>query len=215
MTPLEISDRLVAQRVVPVLRLASSADTERAVDCLADAGFRVVEITLTVPGGVPLINRLIPRLGPSFVVGAGTVLDLDAARACIDAGARFLVSPCIVPGLARLAHEAGRAALIGGFTPGEILAAHREGADIVKVFPASTGGPEHLRGIHAVFPDILLCPTGGVGLQNLDAYFAAGASLVGVGNNIVDQQALGSGDAARVVAHARRFLARESGIAAA
>jgi len=215
MTPLEISDRLVAQRVVPVLRLGSSADTERAVDCLADAGFRVVEITLTVPGAVPLITRLIQRLGPSFVVGAGTVLDFDAARACIDAGARFLVSPCIVPGLARLAHDAGRAALIGGFTPGEILAAHREGADIVKVFPASTGGPEHLRGIHAVFPDILLCPTGGVGLQNLDAYFAAGASLVGVGNNIVDQQALAGGDAARVIAHARRFLARESGIAAA
>jgi 2-dehydro-3-deoxyphosphogluconate aldolase/(4S)-4-hydroxy-2-oxoglutarate aldolase len=214
-TPIEISDRLVAQRVVPVLRLGSSADTERAVDCLADAGFRVVEITLTVPGAVPLINRLSQRLGPSFVVGAGTVLDFDAARACIDAGARFLVSPCIVPGLARLAHETGRAALIGGFTPGEILAAHREGADIVKVFPASTGGPEHLRAIHAVFPDILLCPTGGVGLQNLDAYFAAGASLVGVGNNIVDQQALAAGDSARVIAHARRFLAREDGIAAA
>jgi 2-dehydro-3-deoxyphosphogluconate aldolase/(4S)-4-hydroxy-2-oxoglutarate aldolase len=214
-TPIEISDRLVAQRVVPVLRLGSSADTERAVDCLADAGFRVVEITLTVPGAVPLINRLSQRLGPSFVVGAGTVLDFDAARACIDAGARFLVSPCIVPGLARLAHETGRAALIGGFTPGEILAAHREGADIVKVFPASTGGPEHLRAIHAVFPDILLCPTGGVGLQNLDAYFAAGASLVGVGNNIVDQQALAAGDAARVVAHARRFLALEGGITAA
>jgi 2-dehydro-3-deoxyphosphogluconate aldolase/(4S)-4-hydroxy-2-oxoglutarate aldolase len=214
-TPIEISDRLVAQRVVPVLRLGSSADTERAVDCLADAGFRVVEITLTVPGAVPLINRLIQRLGPSFVVGAGTVLDFDAARACIDAGARFLVSPCIVPGLARLAHEAGRAALIGGFTPGEILAAHREGADIVKVFPASTGGPEHVRAVHAVFPDILLCPTGGVGLQNRDAYFAAGASLVGVGNSIVDQQALASRDSARVIAHARRFLAHEDGITAA
>jgi 2-dehydro-3-deoxyphosphogluconate aldolase/(4S)-4-hydroxy-2-oxoglutarate aldolase len=215
MTPIEISDRLVAQRVVPVLRLGSDADTERAVDCLADAGFRVVEITLTVPGAVPLIRRLIQRLGPAFVVGAGTVLDFDAARACIDAGARFLVSPCVVPGLARLAHDAGRAALIGGFTPGEILAAHREGADIVKVFPASTGGPEHLRAVHAVFPDIRLCPTGGVGLQNLDAYFAAGASAVGVGNNIVDQRALAAGDAARVSAHARRFLSREDGIAAA
>jgi 2-dehydro-3-deoxyphosphogluconate aldolase/(4S)-4-hydroxy-2-oxoglutarate aldolase len=214
-TPTETSDRLVAQRVVPVLRLGSDVDTERAVDCLADAGFRVVEITLTVPAAVPLIDRVARRLGPSFVVGAGTVLDLDAARACIAAGARFLVSPCIVPGLARLAHEAGRAALIGGFTPGEILAAHREGADIVKVFPASTGGPEHLRAIHAVFPDILLCPTGGVGLQNLDGYFAAGASLVGVGNNIVDQQALAAGDAARVIAHARRFLQPGAAVGAA
>lgn len=215
MTPLEIRDRLVAQRVVPVLRLGSSADTERAVDCLAGAGFRVVEITLTIPGAVPLIERLVRDLGPALTVGAGTVLDLDVGRACIEAGARFLVSPCLVPGLARLAHEAGRAALIGGFTPGEILAAHREGADIVKVFPAATGGPEHVRAVHAVFPAIPLCPTGGVGLQNLEAYFAAGASLVGVGNNIVDQQALAAGDAARVVAHARRFLARDDGIAAA
>ncbi len=213
MTPAEIRDRLVAQRVVPVLRLASSGDTERAVDCLAEAGFHTFEITLTTPGAVALIERLAGRGG--WLVGAGTVLDADAARACLDAGAQFLVSPCLVPGMARLAHAAGRAALIGGFTPGEILAAHREGADIVKVFPASTGGPEHLRAVHAVFPDIALCPTGGVGLQNLDAYFAAGASLVGVGNNIVDAQALAAGDTARVIAHARRFLAREGGVAAA
>lgn len=204
MVPAEIRDRLVAQRVVPVLRLAAAADTERAVDCLAQAGFRVFEITLTTPGAVGLIGRLAAQ--EEWLVGAGTVLDLAAAQACLDAGARFLVSPCVVPGMARLAHEADRAALIGGFTPGEILAAHREGADIVKVFPASTGGPEHVRAIHAVFPEILLCPTGGVGLQNLEAYFAAGAKLVGVGNNIIDQRALAAGDTARVVAHARRFL---------
>jgi 2-dehydro-3-deoxyphosphogluconate aldolase/(4S)-4-hydroxy-2-oxoglutarate aldolase len=134
------------------------------------------------------------------------VLDLDTAQRCIAAGAQFLVSPCLVPGMAKLAHDAGRPALIGGFTPGEILAAHREGADIVKVFPASTGGAEHLRAIHAVFPDIPLCPTGGVSLENMRAYFEAGAVVVGVGNNIVDQKALAAGDRARVVAHAMRFL---------
>jgi 2-dehydro-3-deoxyphosphogluconate aldolase/(4S)-4-hydroxy-2-oxoglutarate aldolase len=105
-----------------------------------------------------------------------------------------------------LAHAAGCAALIGGFTPGEILAAHREGADIVKLFPASTGGPEHLRAIHAVFPDIPLCPTGGVSLENMQAYFDAGAVIVGIGNNILDQKALAAGARARVIAHARRFL---------
>jgi 2-dehydro-3-deoxyphosphogluconate aldolase/(4S)-4-hydroxy-2-oxoglutarate aldolase len=97
--------------------------------------------------------------------------------------------------------------LIGGFSPGEILAAHREGADIVKVFPASSGGPEHLRAVRAVFPDVLLCPTGGVSLQNLRAYFDAGAALVGVGNNIVDLPALQAGERARAVAHAKAFLA--------
>jgi 2-dehydro-3-deoxyphosphogluconate aldolase/(4S)-4-hydroxy-2-oxoglutarate aldolase len=134
------------------------------------------------------------------------VLDLDAARRCIEAGARFVVSPCIVPGMAAMAHAAGCAALQGGFTPGEILAAYREGADIVKVFPASSGGPEHLRALHAVFPEVSLCPTGGVSLQNLEAYFAAGAALVGVGNNIVDQAALATGDEAGAIAHARKFL---------
>ena len=120
-----------------------------------------------------------------------------------------------MPSVARIAHDADRAALIGGFSPGEILAAHREGADVVKVFPAATGGPEHLRAVHAVFPDILLCPTGGVSLQNLDAWFAAGAAIVGVGNNIVDQRALAAGDTARVIAHARRFLEPGAAVSAA
>ncbi len=190
---------LIAQRVIPVLRLASAELTERAIDWLREAGFGTVEVTMTTPEAVRLIRK--------FKAGAGTVLDLDTARRCIDAGAPFLVSPCLVPGLAKLAHDAGRVALIGGFTPGEVLAAHREGADIVKLFPASTGGPEHLKAIHAVFPDIPLCPTGGVSLDNMNAYFAAGAALVGVGNNMVDQKALASGDRAAVVAHAKRFLA--------
>jgi 2-dehydro-3-deoxyphosphogluconate aldolase / (4S)-4-hydroxy-2-oxoglutarate aldolase len=196
----DLRQRLIAQRVIPVLRLASAELTESAVLLLREAGFAAIEITMTTPGALELIKKT-----PN--VGAGTVLDLDTAQRCIDAGARFLVSPCLVPGMAKLAHAAGRAALIGGFTPGEILTAHREGADIVKVFPASTGGPEHLRAIHAVFPDIPLCPTGGVSLSNFKDYLAAGAVLVGVGNNIVEQKALAAGDRAAVIAHARRFLA--------
>lgn len=206
MTPREVCSHLVGQRVIPVLRLGSAAQTERAVGCLREAGFTTFEITLTTPGAVELIAVLRARYGAGAVVGAGTVLELDAARRCLDAGAEFLVSPCIVPGLAALAHQAGRAALIGGFTPTEVLAAHREGADIVKVFPASIGGPAHLGALHAVFPHVLLCPTGGVGLDNIKGYLAAGAALVGVGNNIVDAQALAAGDLERVVAHARRFL---------
>jgi 2-dehydro-3-deoxyphosphogluconate aldolase/(4S)-4-hydroxy-2-oxoglutarate aldolase len=134
------------------------------------------------------------------------VLDLDAGRRCLDAGAQFLVSPCLVAGLAALAHAAGRPALIGAFTPGEVFAAHREGADIVKVFPASTGGPAYLGSLHAVFPQVRLCPTGGVSAANAADYFTAGAALVGVGNNIVDSGALARNDRAAVIAHAKRFL---------
>lgn len=198
----ETRDRLIAQRVVPVLRLPSAELTERAVECLVLAGFQSVEITMTTPGAVALVAKLSKRL----LVGAGTVLDLDTSARCLAAGARFLVSPCIVPGLADAAHAAGCAALIGGYTPGEVLAAHREGADIVKVFPASSGGPAHLRALHAVFPEILLCPTGGVSLETLPAWFAAGAALVGVGNDIIDSEALAAGDTARAIARARRFL---------
>ena len=194
----DLRQELIAQRVIPVLRLANAELTERAVDYLAEAGFRIFEITMTTPDALRLIKK--------FKAGAGTVLDLDTARRCLDAGAPFLVSPCLVPGMAKLAHDARRLALIGGFTPGEIFAAHREGADIVKVFPASAAGPAHVRALRAVFPAIPLCPTGGISLKNLNDYFAAGAAVVGVGNDIVDAEALAAGDRERVVAHARRFL---------
>lgn len=205
-----IRDRLIAQRVVPVLRLASAELTERAVGCLAEAGFTTFEITMTTPGAIDLIRKLARTLGPDILVGAGTLLDTDTAQRCIDAGARFLVSPCLVPGLARTAHAGGCAAMVGAFTPTEILAAHRDGADIVKVFPASIGGPEYLRSVHAVFPDILLCPSGGVSPQNASAFLAAGAALVCAGSNIIDHAALAAENRTAVIAHARRFLHPDS-----
>jgi 2-dehydro-3-deoxyphosphogluconate aldolase/(4S)-4-hydroxy-2-oxoglutarate aldolase len=201
-----VADRLAAMRVVPVLRLPSRERAASAIDCLIEAGYGTVEVTLTTPDAVALIGTLRSQAPESFVVGAGTVLDLDSARACLDAGADYLVSPALVPGLAALAHSAGRAALIGGFTPGEVLAAWRDGADVVKVFPASTGGPSHLAAIHAIYPEIPLCPTGGVSTANLRDYLKAGARFVGVGNNVIDQAALASGDRAQVIRHARTFL---------
>jgi 2-dehydro-3-deoxyphosphogluconate aldolase/(4S)-4-hydroxy-2-oxoglutarate aldolase len=198
--------RLFAQRVIPVLRLASADETRFAVDCLVEAGFACIELTLTTPGAVELIAELRARMGAEASIGAGTVLDLASAERCIAAGADFLVSPCTVAGMAARAHAAGRIALIGGYTPGEVLAASREGADIVKVFPASSGGPAHVAAIHTVFPAIVLCPTGGVSVANMKDYFAAGAALVGVGNNIIDASALRAGERARVVDHARKYL---------
>jgi 2-dehydro-3-deoxyphosphogluconate aldolase / (4S)-4-hydroxy-2-oxoglutarate aldolase len=201
-----IANRLAGFRVIPVLRLATRAAATAAIECLVEAGFRTVELTLTTPDAVALIAEVRKRMDDSFLVGAGTVMDLDMARRCLDAGADYLVSPCLVPGLARAAGEAQRAALIGGFTPGEVLAAWREGAQIVKVFPASSGGPSHLQAIHAVCPHIPLCPTGGVSSANMLDYFKSGAVVVGVGNNIIDQNALASGDRAQVIRHARGIL---------
>ena len=206
-----VCEALRASRVIPVLRLATREAAEVAIDCLIEAGYRTVELTLTMPGAIGLITELKRRALPDFLVGAGTVLDLDSARACLDAGADYLVSPCLVTGMPALADARGAAALLGGFTPTEILAAWREGAQIVKLFPAASGGPAHLAAVHAVYPQIPLCPTGGVSAANMLDYYNAGAVLVGVGNNVIDQKALGAGDRAQVIRHARSFLELAAG----
>ena len=201
-----IRNRLLAARVIPVLRIDSVERAQTVIDSLQDAGFMTVEIALTTPGAVQLIAELRSRAASSFLVGAGTVLDGKQARRCIDAGADYLVSPCAPPGIAALAHEAGRAVLLGAFTPSEVQAALRERSDIVKLFPASSGGPSHLAALRAVFPDVVFCPTGGVNADNMAAYFRAGAAVVGIGNSIIDFEALSANDGPRMVAHAKRYL---------
>ena len=134
----KLTQRLSQLAVIPVLRLATRTAAEQAIDCLLEADFKTVELTLTTPDAIALLRDLRRRTGDEFLVGAGTVLDLETAQRCLDAGADYLVSPCLVTGMAQLAHAAGRAALIGGFTPGEVLAAWREGAHVVKVFPAAS-----------------------------------------------------------------------------
>lgn len=201
-----ICGALLGQRVIPVLRFDSGDQARFAVECLLDAGFGTVEITLTTPGAVELIAEFRARLQAQFLVGAGTVLDHEQARRCLDAGADYLVTPCVVPGVAALAHAAGRAALIGALTPSEVRSAVAEGSDIVKLFPASTVGPAHLAAIRAVFPRVKLCPTGGVNLENMPDYLRAGADLVGVGNSIIDKAALRDRDRVGAAASAKRYL---------
>ena len=212
MSETAVRDALQAMRVIPVLRLGTREAAATAVDCLIEAGFHTVELTLTTPDAIGLIAELKKRSGEGFLVGAGTVLDLDRAQECLDAGADYLVSPCLMPGMAELARLRGAAVLMGAFTPTEVLAAWRDGAQIVKIFPASSGGPSHLSALHAVYPEIPLCPTGSVSVANMLDYFKAGACAVGVGNNIIDQTALAAGNRPQVIRHARSFLelAREA-----
>lgn len=201
-----IRARLITARVVPVLRFENSVQARFAIDCLLEAAFSTVEITLTTPDAIHLISELRSRVPASFMIGAGTVLTPEQADACIAAGADYLVSPCVADGVARRAHHAGCAALLGAFTPTEVLDAIGQGSDIVKLFPAATGGPSHLSALRAVFPDVVFCPTGGVNAENMNAYFEAGAKMVGVGNSIIDRQAMNDNDHARAVAHARHYL---------
>ncbi len=205
MTRDEIVARLPAQRVLPVLRLSGAQETLDAVGCLHEAGFRVFEITMTTPGAEALVGRIV-RERPDSLVGAGTVVDVPSADACLAQGAAFLVTPYPVRGVAARCRAMQRAALIGAFTPAEVAVALEEGADFVKVFPASTGGPAHVAALKSIFPDIRLCPTGGIDHERIAAYLKAGAAMVGAGSRLVDRDALARADRDAVVANARRYL---------
>jgi 2-dehydro-3-deoxyphosphogluconate aldolase / (4S)-4-hydroxy-2-oxoglutarate aldolase len=173
--------RLVDTGVVAIVRAPAMARVTAAVETLVRAGITCVELTLTMPDAVAGIESLRKEFGDDASVGAGTVLTADQARACIDAGAAFLVAPSTVPEVVRVAVAAGVPCLPGALTPSEILEAWESGASAVKLFPASVGGARYLRDIRAPLPDIAIVPTGGVGIDDVEDYIAAGAVAVGLG----------------------------------
>ncbi len=163
---------------------------------------------MTVPNAIDAIRAVAQRFAGKILVGAGTVTDADTARRAIDAGAVFIVTPCLVPEVIDAARRADVAVLAGALTPGEVLAAFRAGGDMVKVFPVqSVGGAAYLRALRAPFPDIPLVPTGGVTLENTAEMFEAGAVAVGVGTELISKDALARRDYAAIGALARQFLA--------
>jgi 2-dehydro-3-deoxyphosphogluconate aldolase / (4S)-4-hydroxy-2-oxoglutarate aldolase len=205
MSKTSLIETLRAARVVPVVRTSSAAHAETAVSWLRQAGLRIFEITLTIPGAVDLIARL--AKDPDILIGAGTVPDAAAARACLDAGARFLVAPWVDPSLAEPCRAAGATLMLGALTPTEVRAALAAGADVVKVFPASSaGGPAHIRALASVLPQVAFCPTGGVEPGNVAAYLGAGAAFVGMGGALVDEKRIAAGDRDAIQGVARTVL---------
>jgi len=203
-----VIEQIRAIGIIPVVRAQSAGEALTAVDAICAGGIPILEITMTVPGAVTIINELTKRLGDDAVIGAGTVLDAETARKCIDAGARFIVSPSLdVPTI-----EACRTLRVpvfpGAMTPTEVVTAWKAGADAVKVFPANAvGGAAYLKSLKAPLPQIELVPTGGVSLKNIAEYIAAGALAVGVGADLVDLAAVRNGDAASITAKAREYVA--------
>ena len=192
-------------RVIPVVRTSTAARAATAVAWLQEAGMRVFEITMTVPEAPALIRAL--AADPELLVGAGTVPDAEAARACLDAGAKFIVAPWVDPALRSPCDDYGACLMLGAMTPTEIRAALAAGADVVKVFPASSaGGPAHVKSVRAVFPDTAFCPTGGVDARNMQDYLDAGAAFVGIGGRLVDERLIAAGNRAAVQAAAREAL---------
>ena len=207
-----VSGRIQALGIVAVIRMKDAARLRAVVDALADGGVRAIEVTMTVPDAVALIARLAPALPDDILLGAGTVTDAATARAVIDAGARFVVSPVFRRDVVSACHDRGVAAAPGCFTPTEILDAHEAGADIVKVFPATALGPQFIKDVRAPLPQLRLMPTGGVTLDNAGEWIRAGAAAVGVGSALVETRAIDEGRLDVIAANARRIVA---GVAAA
>jgi 2-dehydro-3-deoxyphosphogluconate aldolase/(4S)-4-hydroxy-2-oxoglutarate aldolase len=193
-------EALTAARVVPVLRYNDVNAAAYAAEVAIAAGCTTLELTWTIPGVIDLVKALRDKHGDRLLLGLGTVLDESQARDALLAGVDFLVSPGLVPEMLPLARAASALCLPGAFTPSEIIQARRAGADIVKIFPAATGGPSHLAALKSVFPDTVFCPTGGITEQNMGDYFKAGASLVGIGSNLYDKAAFAARDTAALVA---------------
>jgi 2-dehydro-3-deoxyphosphogluconate aldolase/(4S)-4-hydroxy-2-oxoglutarate aldolase len=201
----EVVSALAATGIVAVVRSESSENLVRLAQSLADGGVRLVEITMTVPSALHVIERAVHELGSDVVIGAGTVLDGTAARMAIAAGAGFVVGPCLCVEMIEVAHLYGVAAVPGCLSPTEIAQAWRAGADVVKLFPGRVATPGYFRDMRGPFPQVRLMPTGNVDLDTAAEYIRAGAVAVGVGRALVDPTALQSGDWDTISETARRF----------
>jgi 2-dehydro-3-deoxyphosphogluconate aldolase/(4S)-4-hydroxy-2-oxoglutarate aldolase len=207
MTKEEIRQRILDIGVVPVVRASSAKLAIAAVDAICAGGIAVIEMTMTVPGAIDVIRQLSASLGSKAVIGAGTVLDADTGKRCLDAGAQFIVSPAIDPATMELARREDKVIMPGALTPNEVIDAWKKGADFVKVFPCgAVGGPQYIKSLKAPLPQIQLVPTGGVTLANAAAFIRAGASAVGVGADLVSEKALVAGDAESITRTARLFF---------
>jgi 2-dehydro-3-deoxyphosphogluconate aldolase/(4S)-4-hydroxy-2-oxoglutarate aldolase len=203
----EIVSRILETGVIPVIRAGSSEIAMRAIDAIMAGGISVLEITMTVPGAIRVIEEAVARFGEEAIVGAGTVLDAETARACILAGAQFIVSPALDLETISCCHGYGILVMPGAMTPSEVVTAWKAGADFVKVFPANAvGGPSYIKALKAPLPQIALVPTGGVSLGNAGDFIKAGAAALGVGSDLVDTKALRAGDANIITERARQFV---------
>lgn len=206
MTKEEIRSRILEVGIVPVIRASSAAEGRFAAEAVLHGGIPIVEITMTVPGAVQVIAEIARDL-PEMLVGAGTVLDADMARRCLDAGATFLVSPGLDLGTVKLALREGIVMMAGALTPTEIMTAWREGSDFVKVFPcAQVGGPAYIKALKGPLPQVPLVPTGGVNLETAAAFISAGAAALGVGGELVKKEAVHARRADILEDLTRRFV---------
>lgn len=209
----DILRRLIDGKLVAVVRLDSGEQLIKVAEALRSGGIDIIEFTVSTPGAIDMIKEARARFGDEVLMGAGTVLDPETARAAILAGAEFIVTPTLKLATIEVCKRYGKPIIPGALTPTEILTAWEAGADMVKVFPASTFGPEYIKAVLAPLPQLRLVPTGGVSTENAAAYLKAGATALGVGGKLVDKAAVARGDWSALAAEAEALVkaVREAG----
>lgn len=207
MSKAEVIQQIRDTGVIPVVRAASADEAMRAIDAIREGGISVVEITMTVPGAIKVIEEVSNRYGKDALVGAGTVLDPEIAEACVSSGAQFVVSPALNLETIACCRRLDVPVMPGALTPTEVVQAWNAGADFVKVFPAgAVGGASYLKALKAPLPQIELVPTGGVSLKTAADFIRAGAAALGVGADLVDIKAIRDGQSAVVTERAKQYL---------
>ena len=206
MTRSEVRTRIEEVGILPAIRVSSSADALFAAEAVYQCGIPLAEITMTTPGAIEVISRLAKDV-PEMIVGAGTVLDEDTARRCLDAGAKFLTSTGLVLEVVEFALKNDVVVFPGALTPTEVIAAWRAGSDFVKVFPCSAnGGHSYIRALKIPFPQIPMIASGGVNQLTAVDFILAGAAALGVGAELIPSEALRVRNERQIRELARRFL---------
>src|SRR5689334_21987769 len=208
MTKEQTAQRMTDIGIVPVVRAQSASHAIAAAEAVCAGGITIVEVTMTVPGAIEVIAQLAQSIGKEVLIGAGTVLDAETARRCLDAGAEFLVSPGFDLETVKLANREGKLIMAGALTPTEVIAAWKAGSDFVKIFPCGNlGGPKYIKALKGPLPQVPMIPTGSVNLETAADFIKAGAAALGIGGELISPAALKSGDTSEITRIARLFLA--------
>jgi 2-dehydro-3-deoxyphosphogluconate aldolase/(4S)-4-hydroxy-2-oxoglutarate aldolase len=208
MTSKEILAFITEVGIVPIVRTSSAETAIQAVEAIYAGGIRAAEITMTVPGAIHALEKVADRFGGKIVLGAGTVLDPETARACMLAGAEFFVTPSLRLSTIEMAKRYSKVICPGALTPTEVLTAWEAGADVVKIFPCgNVGGPKYIKALKGPFPQIEMIPTGGVNLETTGDFLKAGACAVAVGSELVDAKTVKEGRFDIIENRARQYLA--------
>ena len=210
----KIVSGIEAEGLVAIVRVRRPELALPLAKALVAGGIRAVELTMSIPNALEAVRTIDRELGDKILLGVGTVIDDDTCRAAIDAGAKYVISPITRPSLVAVAHALDRPVMLGAYTPTEAQAAHEAGSDFVKIFPADTLGPSYIKSLLAPLPHLRIVPTGGVNLDTMEAYLAAGSAALGTGSALLKKEIIAGENWGELERLAKRFADRMAGLKA-